>query len=262
MLEVIDKGHASEMHSYPLLFLHGAWHGAWCWDEHFLDFFATQGFRVLAPSLRGHGSSPIGKSIRMCSIADFVSDLSSVIDSLPSPPILVGHSLGGFVIQKYLETHDVPAAVLLASAPPRGQLSALMRSIRRHPWRSTKFTLTGKPSDLYGSRSGARSLLFSENAHDELVDAVAIRLQSSGTRAIMFDAVVGDLVDTQKVRTPMLVIGGEQDQMYTANDVRRTAEAYDTEPVFIPNMGHELMLEPDWRVAAGHIKSWLKSRGL
>ena len=129
----------------------------------------------------------------------------------------MGHSLGGFVIQKYLETHDVPAAVLLASAPPRGQLSALMRSIRRHPWRSTKFTLTGKPSDLYGSRSGARRLLLSENAHDELVDAVAIRLQSSGTRAIMFDAVVGDLVDTQKVRTPMLVIGGEQDQMYTAN---------------------------------------------
>src|ERR1700733_7234817 len=101
MLEVIDKGQTSEQHSHPVLFLHGAWHGAWCWDEHFLDFFAKQGFRVLAPSLRGHGSSPIGKSIRMCSIADFVSDLSSVIDSLPSTPILVGHSLGGFVIQKY-----------------------------------------------------------------------------------------------------------------------------------------------------------------
>jgi pimeloyl-ACP methyl ester carboxylesterase len=95
MLEVIDKGQISETHSYPVLFLHGAWHGAWWWDEHFLDFFATQGFRVLAPSSRGHGSSPTGKSIRMCSIADFVSDLSSVIDSLPSPPILVGHSLGG-----------------------------------------------------------------------------------------------------------------------------------------------------------------------
>lgn len=130
MLEVIDKGQISETHSYPVLFLHGAWHGAWCWNEHFLDFFATQGFRVLAPGSLGHGSSPTGKSIRMCSIADFVSDLSSVIDSLPSPPILVGHSLGGFVIQKYLDTHDVPAAVLLASAPPRGQLSALMRSMR------------------------------------------------------------------------------------------------------------------------------------
>ena len=27
-----------------LLFVHGAWHGAWCWAEHFLDFFAAQGY--------------------------------------------------------------------------------------------------------------------------------------------------------------------------------------------------------------------------
>ncbi|PRC62971.1 alpha/beta hydrolase, partial [Mycobacterium sp. ITM-2017-0098] len=36
MLEVIDKGSASAAHPAPLLFVHGAWHAAWCWDEHFL----------------------------------------------------------------------------------------------------------------------------------------------------------------------------------------------------------------------------------
>ncbi len=43
MLEVIDKGSCSQAHPVPLLFVHGGWHGAWCWDDHFLDFFAGCG---------------------------------------------------------------------------------------------------------------------------------------------------------------------------------------------------------------------------
>jgi pimeloyl-ACP methyl ester carboxylesterase len=57
MLEVIDKGSGSEAHPAPLLFVHGGWHGAWCWDEHFLRFFADKGYQALAVSLRGHGNS-------------------------------------------------------------------------------------------------------------------------------------------------------------------------------------------------------------
>jgi hypothetical protein len=43
MLEVIDKGAGSKAHPVPLLFVHGSWHGAWCWDEHFLDYLRRQG---------------------------------------------------------------------------------------------------------------------------------------------------------------------------------------------------------------------------
>ncbi|MDT5048789.1 MAG: hypothetical protein QOG75_4683 [Mycobacterium sp.] len=50
MLEVIDKGHCSDAHPTPVLFVHGALHAAWCWDEHFLNFFADNGYRVLALS--------------------------------------------------------------------------------------------------------------------------------------------------------------------------------------------------------------------
>ena len=58
MREVIDKGSCSEAHPAPLLFVHGSWHGAWCWDEHLLDFFADKGYRAVALSLRGHGEAP------------------------------------------------------------------------------------------------------------------------------------------------------------------------------------------------------------
>ena len=127
MLEVIDKGSAGDSHPVPLLFVHGALHAAWCWDEHFLDFFADKGYRSLAVSLRGHGKSPAPKPMQFCSIADYVHDVDSVAKSLPKPPVVVGHSMGGIVVQKYLESHDTPAAVLLASVPVSGIAGFLLR---------------------------------------------------------------------------------------------------------------------------------------
>ncbi|MFG1934253.1 alpha/beta hydrolase [Mycobacterium sp. NPDC048908] len=261
MLEVIDKGRETETRTHPVVFVHGAWQAGWCWEENFLDFFVERGFRVLAPSLRGHGRSTADKPLWRCSIADYVSDVSSAVEALPSRPILVGHSMGGFVVQKYLETHDAPAAVLMASTPPRGQVSSLMRSLRRHPWRSTKFALTSDPWDLCGTPAGTRGFFFGKDTPDGLIDAFTKRIRPDSARAVMFDTVVGNLVTTQKIRTPMLVLGGQEDQVYAPNEVRRTAAAYGTEPVFFPGVGHEMMLDPNWRAVAICIDSWLASRG-
>ncbi|MCV7174205.1 alpha/beta fold hydrolase [Mycolicibacterium sphagni] len=121
MLEVIDKGSSNA--GPPLLFIHGvihgAGHGAW-WDEHVLDFFAANGFHAVALSLRGHGNSPTDKRLHRCSIADYLDDVISVAESLEGAPVVVGHSLAGLIVQKYLETQAAPAGVLLASVPPRG----------------------------------------------------------------------------------------------------------------------------------------------
>lgn len=263
MLELLDTGRRTQKRPHSIVFVHGAWHAGWCWEENFVAFFVDRGFRVLAPSLRGHGQSPLSKSVRWCSIADYVSDVCQVVGAFPDPPILVGHSIGGFVVQKYLENHDAAAAVLMASTPPRGgQLGSIMRMIRRHPWRATKFALTAKPLDLVGSPAGARELFFGEDAPDGLIDSFTRRIQPDSTRAMMFDTVVGCLVRTKNVRSPMLVLGGEHDQFYRPKHVRRTAAAYGTQPVLIPGVGHEMMLEPQWRAVAELIESWLTSQGL
>jgi alpha-beta hydrolase superfamily lysophospholipase len=83
-----------------------------CWEEQFLDFFAAKGYHALAVSLRGHGKSVNPKPPQMCSIADYVQDVRSVADRLALAPVVIGHSLGGFVAQKYLESDTAPAAVL------------------------------------------------------------------------------------------------------------------------------------------------------
>lgn len=87
----------------PILFVHGAWHDAWCWQEHFLPYFAQHGYVAHALSFRGHGNSAGRERLRWSGIADYVTDLAQVVQRLPTPPILIGHSMGGLVVQRYLE---------------------------------------------------------------------------------------------------------------------------------------------------------------
>ena len=56
-LEVLCRMPAGEARPTPLLFVHGAYTAAWCWDENFLPWFAEQGYAAYAVSLSGHGAS-------------------------------------------------------------------------------------------------------------------------------------------------------------------------------------------------------------
>lgn len=260
MLEVIDKGSTSAAHPAPLLFVHGAWHAAWCWDDHFLTFFADRGYRALALSLRGHGGSPATKPLRSLSMADYVDDITTVASGLPVPPVVIGHSMGGFLVQKYLEDRDVPAGVLMASAPPRGYLGSGIRWLRRHPWDFVKLSATGRSLDHINSPELVRERFFSAGTPEAIVTACAARLQEESARSGR-DGLTA-LPRPTRVRAPVLVLGALEDAMaVTPAEVRATARAYGTEPKFFAGMGHSMMLEPGWEAVAGYIDSWLGARG-
>jgi pimeloyl-ACP methyl ester carboxylesterase len=259
MLEVIDKGSCSDAHPDPLLFVHGAWHAAWCWDEHFLDFFTDKGYRALAVSLRGHGGSPTPKPLRWCSITDYVDDVASVADSLPIRPVVIGHSMGGYVVQKYLESHDAPAGVLVASVPARGIAGFLLRYTKQHPWRVTSALVTGKASALFNSADAVREKFFSARTPDSTVAHCAGQIQDE-SRRITLDALVLNLPRPERVTTPLLVLGAESDDCITTDEVRSTARAYRTEARIFAEIGHDMMLEPGWVAVAEHIHTWLETR--
>jgi pimeloyl-ACP methyl ester carboxylesterase len=185
ILEVIDKGHSSAAHPVPLLFVHGGWHGAWCWEDHFLGFFAENGFRAVAVSLRTHGKSVTSQRLRTCSIADYVDDAKAAADQLDGQPVNVGHSMGGFVVQKFLESRAVPAGVLVASAPPQGALSASLRLVRRHPWAIVKANAVGNTLDVVKTPALARDHLFCAHTPDHVVADCVARLRPESARAMV-----------------------------------------------------------------------------
>jgi pimeloyl-ACP methyl ester carboxylesterase len=237
MLEVIDKGLASESHQVPLLFVHGGEHAAWCWDEHFLDFFAAEGYRAVALSLRGHGTSSNSKPPRACSIADYVDDVCSVADNLPLTPVMIGHSLGGFVVQKYLESHAAPAAVLVASAPPHGAAAALLRNAKvllrkttQHPWLTAKAAMTGRSLPGFNELERVRAMFFSAHTPESWVVRHAERLQREQSGRAALDMVFLNLPKPHRVSTPLLVLGAQCDRSVTRNEVHVTESTHGFAP--------------------------------
>lgn len=261
VLEVIEKGARSASHPIPLLFVHGGYHAAWCWDDHFLDFFADRGYRVLAPSLRGHGGSALSQQLNDCSIADYVDDIARVAADLIDPPVVIGHSMGGYVVQKYLERHSAPAGVLVASGPPHGMLAAGLRSMVMRPWATLRASIRRDMFAVVGRPPLTRAAFFTKETPESIVAQCFLRLQQESCRALSHDLVRGDLPQPQLIGTPLLVLGASYDGLIKPRQVRATARAYRTTAHFFP-MGHNMMLEPGWAAVAQHIDSWLTDRGL
>jgi pimeloyl-ACP methyl ester carboxylesterase len=259
MLEVIDNGSCDDAHPVPLLFVHGGWHSASCWSN-FVDYFADAGYRAVAMSLRGHGGSAADKRFHACSIADYVDDVRTTAEHLGGSPVFIAHSLGGFVLQRYLENHDAPAAVLVASVPPNGVFGLATRIWSRHPWVSMRSLPVGNLTGFIGTTPLVREHLFSAGTPDEIVESCAARVQSEAVRASLIDPLIRR-VRTGRVNTPMLVLGASDDGMVTNAEVRATARAYRTEAEFFPDMGHNMMQEPAWRRVAERIDGWLRTRG-
>jgi pimeloyl-ACP methyl ester carboxylesterase len=260
MLEVIDKGSSTESHPVPLLFVHGASIAAWCWDEHFLDFFADKGYRAVALSLRGHGASTLSKPLNSCSLADYVDDVHAVVVKLGVAPVLVGHSLGCWVVLNYLATHGAPAGVLMAPGTPQGMRRWIFRTILRHPWSVLRAYISGNPAGLFNTPALAREFIFSARTPDSIVTSCATRLEPESTR--VGREIVNRLPDAGLVTAPMLVLGANDDGMRIDGDVSALARLYQTDAEIFPDMGHVMMLEPGWQAVAERIDGWLGAQGL
>jgi pimeloyl-ACP methyl ester carboxylesterase len=258
-LELITRSPAEPRCRTPILFVHGAWHGAWCWDEHFLPYFAEQGFTVHALSFRNHGRSDRAGSLRRQRVTDYVADVAAAVRRIGAPPALVGHSLGGFVVQKYLETTRAPAVVYLASVPPRGALGATIRTFRRRPWALTKANLQLRLWPIIGSPRLAHEAFFSRGMPQAQVDAYFARMQDESYLAFL-DMVFLNLPRPGRIpRTPTLALGGAEDAIISPREVRATAAAYQGQAAILAGRGHDLMLDTGWQEVADRIIAWLRA---
>lgn len=255
-LEILRRG-ACDGHRPPLLFVHGAWHAAWCWDEHFLPRFAEQGHLAVAPSLPGHGGSPAPRPLWRLSIDDYVEAVVQVARELPASPVLIGHSMGGFVVQHAI--HRVPArgAVLLASVPPSGVLRTTLRIAARHPLRFAWANLRLSLYPLVSTPALVRELFYSPEVPEAKIARHAAALGDESYRAF-WDMLALRLPRRRPDAVPMRVLGGTRDAIFRPAEVEATA-AFHGVPARLFDGAHNLMLEPCWRQVADEIAGWIAS---
>lgn len=194
-------------------------------------------------------------------MADYVNDVAQVADQLSAPPILIGHSYGGAVVQKYLESYTAPAGVLVASVPPQGLFETALRLALRHPWPFLKANLTLSLYPLVSTPALARDLFFSPGMAEEQVRTYQARMSDESFLGFL-DMLALNLPKPERVKTPLLVLGAANDTSFSRGQVEATARAYHTQAVIFPNMNHAMMLEAGWQAVADRIISWLTEQGL
>ncbi len=260
-LEIISREPKGVSRPTVILFVHGAWHGAWCWEENFLPYFAGKGYTAHALSLRGHGKSEGPAHYSLMRIADYVADVAQVVGQLPEKPVLVGHSMGGLVVQKYLEAHTAPAAVLLASVPVKGVFRTTLRIARRHPLAFLKANLTWSLYPIICTAERTQEAFFSADLPPDRLNKYFNLLQDESYLAFL-DMMLFNLPNPKKVSTDLLILGAEDDSIFLPDEIEATAKAYNKRPEIFKGMAHDMMLENKWPFVADRIIEWLGEKGI
>jgi pimeloyl-ACP methyl ester carboxylesterase len=257
-LEIFSLPPTGPAKPVPLLFVHGAFCGAWIWAEKFLPWFAARGYEAHAVSLRGHGRSEGRHSLHNFGIADYVADVLKAAEGCSSPPVLIGHSMGGIVVQRALATsHDLPGGVLMASTPPHGLMPSTMGLAWRDPYVFHKMS----QMMMFGVQAMSFEALYRAMFSDSMPRAEAARYEGrvqEESRRVLKD--IGGWIPfpvLPKRKLPVLVIGAEKDLLFPPDQVHATARAFGTDATFFPDMGHSMMLHPGWESVALHIDGWM-----
>jgi pimeloyl-ACP methyl ester carboxylesterase len=98
-----------ENRTTTFVLIHGAWHGAWCW-ERVAPLLESNGHTVIRPDLPGRGgdATPAAET----TMRSYTDSLERILGKLREPAVLVGHSFGGAVVSQATELQ--PDAVKLA----------------------------------------------------------------------------------------------------------------------------------------------------
>ena len=255
-LDVIEK-QPKVASKKPLLFIHGANMSAWCWNEHFMAFFADLGHPTYAVSLRSHGESGGHHSLATNSIADYVNDVERVIDAIGEKPILVGHSLGGLIVQKLIEKTTVPACILLAPVPEKGLLPSLMDLAFYNPAFYTQLNLFQFFGTQFTPVDLTRESIFSGKVSDEIVIRFCAHMQPESPRALLDSLWLGLPSKQNPFDIPMLVLGAEDDAFFRPDHIQDTATAFKADYINMLDTSHAMMLDAHWRESATAIENWM-----
>lgn len=248
-----------------LVMIHGAFSGGWSFDR-LADYFEARGYRCLTPDLRHHtprGGSPPHPALGTTGMRDYLADLRELVDGLDTPPILVGHSMGGLLAQMLAAEGRAAAAILLAPSAPWGVLP------------STPLEVVGAHALYLSGRFWEEPVLPSykiaaEYALDRVDPAlrrqVFARLVPESGRATfeilhwMQDVRRATFVFPRDIACPLYSLVGSHDKVNAPPTVRRVARRYRGRSDFdiLPDMSHWLLGETHWRVLALAIEGWLQ----
>jgi 3-oxoadipate enol-lactonase len=226
-----------------VVFLHGIGGGARMWTPQ-LRSFAVAGFSPVALDLPGYGARP---PVDAMTFEELAGDVESEIARRKlDRPVLVGHSMGGMVVQTMLRRRpdDYRAAVLSATSPafgdPGGAFQKQFVADRLAPLdagKTMKDTAPAMVDGMVGPGISAASRAFAT----EIMSAASARTYRAAVHCLVgFD----ERANLGAIRVPVLCLAGEHDRNAPAKMMERmAAKIPGARYVCLPGVGHLANLE-------------------
>src|SRR3954469_12570232 len=260
----------------PVLFIHGLWLHATSWEP-WTHLFRDAGYEPHAPGWPGDGdtveaSRANPEPIAGHGIDDVTEHFAGIIDGLPSPPVLIGHSFGGMIAQRLLGEDRAAAAIAIDAAQIKGvlplPLSALRATLPVFKNPANKHRAVSLTAEQFRFAFG--NAIPAEES-DELFERWTIPAPGKPlfqAAAANFNPHSPAKVDTANAgRGPLLLIMGGQDHTVPEAVTKATLKQYrhseaTTDLLEFSDRAHSLTIDHGWREVADACLSWLKDQGL
>ena len=253
------KEATSPTKSRSILFVHGMWGWHWYWSN-FINVFTSSGYDCYAIDLYGHGpswGSPVRGNVSLDKYVDEIKASISIISENNTLPILIGHSMGGLIVQKIVEIVPVAGIVLIASAVSKGIIAIpTLRTVLifLKYFMPAFFKRVIMPSDkelIY--------MVFHNVKGNELKTALEQYVPESG--CAFFQIMTGSIsVDYGSISCPVLVVGGSKDRTIKPETCKRLAQKLNAEIEIFNKNGHWLVREDGWQKICKSILEWIDQK--
>lgn len=248
----------------PVVFVHGAFCGGWAFDA-FREPFEAAGFETHAPNLPHHERGADLEQLALTGLKDYAGAISHYVRELRAPPVLVGHSLGGLVVQLAAARAPIAGLVLLAPSAPWGVPPTTLDehgnqfglSLLGDYWRRPI------PPDYRVARSTTLDRLPREEARH-----VFARFVPESGRAIReavqwwTDHAMSAQAPVYRIAAPVLALAGGRDRVNSSSTVRRIVSRFPQGQAHFhefPEMSHWLVGEPEAPDVAKLALRWLEA---
>jgi pimeloyl-ACP methyl ester carboxylesterase len=234
------------MNVTTIVLINGLWMTALSW-ELWVRHYSEKGYSVIAASWPGmEGDIELlrrdPRSFVNLGLTDVVDHYEQIIRGLETPPIIIGHGVGGLVTQILLDRGWGAAGAAIASAPPKGVFRSLFRNL--------KLALRGRsltPQQFHYDFANTFAEAPSIAAFERYVVPAPNRILQEVALANVSPAAPSTIRFHNHSRAPLLLVAGGKDRVVPTSVVKANFEHYrdskaDTDYKEFPDQTHFSLL--------------------
>jgi pimeloyl-ACP methyl ester carboxylesterase len=255
--------------SKTIVFITGAFISNRCWDE-WRVYFESNGYNTIAEpwpnkaasaeDLRNRHPDAAVASNRLTALTDYYSNR---IEQLPEKPILIGHSIGGLLVQLLLQRELAAAGIAIHSVPPQG-IMTFKWSFLKAGWAALGFFTSTKKSYLMSFKQWQYAFTNGMPCEDQ--KQAYYRLAIPESKLIVRDTITrAARINFEKTHAPLLLTSGSADHTIPASLNYSNYKKYHksgsvTDYMEFNGRNHFVLGQSSWKEDAEYILNWIQKQ--